>query len=132
MDSIWSYEPEPGPAPGQAPDLTGYTVVASDGGTIGRVARQAAPHSMRHLVVDTGLWVFGRSLLVPVGVVATVDSGGRRVTVSRTKSEVKAAPRFRTDSETMDPGYLATVGEYYGGLVRPESPPEHTSGTPAG
>ncbi|WP_055695841.1 PRC-barrel domain-containing protein [Streptomyces prasinopilosus] len=131
-DSIWSYAPELGPAQGQDPDLTGYTVVASDGSTIGHVDRQADPHAMRHLVVDTGVWVFGRSLLVPVGVVAAVDTGERKITVSCTRPEVKAAPRFRTDSETLDPGYLTTVGDYYWALTRPGPPPGAAPGTPAG
>jgi hypothetical protein len=110
IDSIWSYAPELGHVQGQ--ELTGYTVVARDG-TIGHVDRQADHHGMRHLVVDTGVWVFGRSLLVPVGVVEAVDAGERKLTVSCTRAEVKAAPRFRTDSETMDPAYLAGVGDYY-------------------
>ncbi len=110
IDSIWSYAPDLGPVEGR--DLTGYTVVARDG-TIGHVDRQADHHGMRHLVVDTGVWVFGRSLLVPVGLVASVEAGERRLTVSCTRAEVKAAPRFRTDSETMDPAYLTAVGDYY-------------------
>lgn len=113
IDSIWSYATELGPA--QERDLTGYTVVARDG-TIGHVDRQADHHGMRHLVVDTGVWVFGRSVLVPVGVVTGIDTAERRIAVGCTRAEVKAAPRFRTDSETMDPGYLSAVGAYYGGV----------------
>ncbi|MFH8447962.1 PRC-barrel domain-containing protein [Streptomyces fungicidicus] len=119
IESIWSYAPDLGDV--QARDLTGYTVVASDG-TIGHVDRQADHHGMRHLVVDTGVWVFGRSLLVPVGVVAALEAGERRLTVSCTRAEVKAAPRFRTDSETMDPDYLTAVGDYYYRLPPHESP----------
>ena len=109
-DRIWSYAPDSGCVEGQ--DLTGFSVVASDG-TIGHVDRQAAPGGLAHLVVDTGVWVFGRSVLVPVGVVTRVDTRDRRVTVACTRSEVKAAPRFRTDSETRDPAYLSEVGAYY-------------------
>ena len=109
-DSIWSYAPGVGHA--READLTGYTVVARDG-TAGHVDRQAAHHGMPHLVVDTGVWVFGRSLLVPVGVITSVDTEGRKLTVSCTRAELKAAPRFRTDSETMDRVYLTAVGYYY-------------------
>lgn len=118
-DSIWSYAP--GLSEALERDLTDYTVAASDG-TIGHVDRQADHHGMRHLVVDTGVWVFGRSLLVPAGVVTEVHAGERRVTVSCTRAEVKAAPRFRTDSETMDPDYLGAVGDYYRGLPSREDP----------
>lgn len=119
IDSIWSYTPHLSPMAER--DLTGYTVVASDG-TIGHVDRQADPHGMRHLVVDTGVWVFGRSVMVPAGVVAGVDAGERRLTVACTRAEVKAAPRFRTDSETRDPAYLTAVGDYYHGLPSRERP----------
>ncbi|MGW0818636.1 PRC-barrel domain-containing protein [Streptomyces viridiviolaceus] len=119
MESIWSYAADSGHVEGQ--DLTGCTVVASDG-TIGHVDRQAEHFGMRHLVVDTGVWVFGRSVLVPVGVVSGVDPGARTVTLACTRAEIKAAPRFRTDSETMDRDYLAAVGDYYHRL-----PPRETS-----
>ncbi|WP_081240783.1 PRC-barrel domain-containing protein [Streptomyces viridosporus] len=119
IDSIWSYAPDLTNVQGR--DLTGYTVVAHDG-TIGHVDRQADHHGMRHLVVDTGVWVFGRSVLVPVGVVANIDPGERRITVSCSRTEVKAAPRFRTDSETMDPEYLGRVGDYYHRLPPRETP----------
>ncbi|MFD8256030.1 PRC-barrel domain containing protein [Streptomyces werraensis] len=118
-DSIWSYAPDLDHVRGA--DLTGYTVVASDG-TAGHVDRQAGHHGMPHLVVDTGVWVFGRSLLVPVGVVTSVDTAERKLTVSCTRAELKAAPRFRTDSETMDRGYLTAVGDYYRELPREERP----------
>ncbi|MDL5199393.1 PRC-barrel domain containing protein [Streptomyces sp. ALI-76-A] len=119
IDGIWSYAPDSGHAEGQ--ELTGYTVAATDG-TIGHVDRQADPFGMRHLVVDTGVWVFGRSVLVPVGVVTGVDTADRRITLSCTRGEVKAAPRFRTDSETMDEAYLTSVGDYYHRL-----PPRETT-----
>ncbi|MEV5152914.1 PRC-barrel domain containing protein [Streptomyces werraensis] len=118
-DSIWSYAPDLDHVRGA--DLTGYTVVASDG-TAGHVDRQAGHHGMPHLVVDTGVWVFGRSLLVPVGVITSVDTAERKLTVSCTRAALKAAPRFRTDSETMDRGYLTAVGDYYRGLPREERP----------
>jgi hypothetical protein len=117
VDRIWSYAPDSGYVEGQ--DLTGFTVAAGDG-TLGRVDREAAPGGMRHLVVDTGVWLFGRSVLVPVGVVTGIDPRARKVTLACTGAEVKAAPRFRTDSETRDPAYLAAVGDYYHRL-QPES-----------
>nr|WP_203614486.1 PRC-barrel domain containing protein [Streptomyces sp. SID13726] len=98
--------------------MTGFSVVASDG-TVGRVDRQADSDGLRHLVVDTGVWVFGRSVLVPVGVVTGVDPEAGRITLACTGAEVKAAPRFRTDSETRDPRYLTAVGAYYLRLAAP-------------
>jgi hypothetical protein len=119
IDRIWSYAPDSGHVEGQ--DLTGFTVAAADG-TIGHVDREAAPHGMRHLVVETGVWVFGRSILIPAGAVTGIDARARRITLSCTGGEAKAAPRFRTDSETMNRGYLSTVGDYYQRL-----PPRRTT-----
>ncbi len=119
MESIWSYTADSGHE--EVADLTGCTVVADDG-TIGQVDRQAEHFGMRHLVVDTGVWVFGRSVLVPVGLIRGIDAEARTVTLNCTRAQVKAAPRFRTDSETMDRDYLASVGDYYHRLPPRESP----------
>ncbi|AZS89241.1 PRC-barrel domain containing protein [Streptomyces griseoviridis] len=115
VDSIWSYAPTTGHVPGQ--DLTGYTVESADG-TIGVAEREADPAGMLHLVVDTAVWGFGRSSLVPAGTVTGIDSENRTITVACTRSEVKGAPRFETDSETLDPDYLARVAAYYRDLPR--------------
>ncbi|MDQ1040943.1 hypothetical protein QFZ75_007359 [Streptomyces sp. V3I8] len=120
-DRIWSYAPVSGYAEGLL--LTGFTVAASDG-TIGHVDRQVDESGMRHLIVDTGGWLFGRSVLIPVGVVESIDPQTREIKVTCTEEEIKAAPRFRTDRETLDPDYLAGVGDYYLGL-----PPRETSAT---
>lgn len=97
--------------------LTGFTVEATDG-TIGEVDRQADETGMRHLVVDTGVWVFGKSVLIPAGIVTGIDAQARRITLACTKEAVKGAPAFRTDSETRDPAYLSRVAAYYRGLPR--------------
>src|SRR5690606_39954788 len=74
IDSIWSYASDLGPA--REEDLTGYTVVASDG-TIGHVDSRADHHGMRHLVVYTEVWVVGRSAVVTgVGVEPNDRRGG--------------------------------------------------------
>ncbi|MFJ6571190.1 PRC-barrel domain containing protein [Streptomyces sp. NPDC091292] len=113
IDRPWSYRPESGHKEGQ--DLTGFTVEATDG-TVGQVDRQADVSDMRHLVVETGVWVFGKSVLVPSGAVTGIDPGARQITLAFTRDEVKAAPLFRTDSETRDPDYLGRVDAYYRAL----------------
>ncbi|MCX4235075.1 PRC-barrel domain containing protein [Streptomyces sp. NPDC020707] len=112
-DRIWLYAPASGFAEGLL--LTGFTVTAADG-TVGHVDRQVDESGMRHLIVDTGGWVFGRSVLIPVGLVTSIDPEAREIKVACTEDEIKAAPRFRTDSETLDPEYLSGVGDYYRGL----------------
>nr|WP_168487628.1 hypothetical protein [Streptomyces sp. RLB1-33]QIY68383.1 hypothetical protein HEP84_02975 [Streptomyces sp. RLB1-33] len=60
----------------------------------------------------TGYTVGRKSVLVPVGVVAGIDTQERKVTMARTREEMTSAPVFRTDRETLDPVYLAQVGSY--------------------
>ncbi|MFJ5801250.1 PRC-barrel domain containing protein [Streptomyces decoyicus] len=110
MDYIWAY-PEDSGYQGPEP-LTGFTVQASDG-TIGTVDRQVDQPGRQHLVVDTGVWVFGKSVLIPAGAVTQIDRESKRVTVGRAKDEIKGAPRFAVDSQTTDPAYLTEVGAYY-------------------
>ncbi|MEU5703892.1 PRC-barrel domain-containing protein [Streptomyces aurantiacus] len=118
-DRIWSYASVSGHAEGVL--LKGFTVVAADG-TIGYVDRQVDASGMRHLIVDTGGWLFGRSVLIPVGVVTAIDPEAREIRVECTEEEIKAAPRFRTDRETLDPAYLAGVGDYYRSLPPRQAP----------
>ncbi|GHE83515.1 MULTISPECIES: PRC-barrel domain containing protein [Streptomyces] len=113
IDRPWAYAPDSGHAEGQV--LTGYAVAASDG-TIGHVDRQVERDGMRHLIVDTGVWVFGKSMLIPAGLVTAIDTEARKVSLACTKDEVKAAPVFRTDSETLEPEYLNRVDAYYRSL----------------
>ncbi|MGW6688578.1 PRC-barrel domain containing protein [Streptomyces sp. NPDC054961] len=119
MSSVWMYAQDSGYASGQS--LVGFTVEAADG-VIGHVDRQQDQVGMRHLVVDTGVWVFGKSVLIPAGAVTGIDTEARTVTVSGTQEEIKAAPRFTTDSETAEHGYLSAVGDYYLSLRRPLAP----------
>ncbi|MEV1045104.1 PRC-barrel domain containing protein [Streptomyces sp. NPDC049916] len=110
MSDVWAFGPDSGCATGQS--LVGFSVEAADG-VIGHVERQEDTPGMQHLVVDTGVWKFGRSVLIPAGVVATVDTGAQTAKVALSRDEIKSAPRFTTDSETTDHGYLSEVGAYY-------------------
>ncbi|MFD3936177.1 PRC-barrel domain containing protein [Streptomyces sp. NPDC058611] len=99
MSGVWVYTQDSGYTSRQS--LVGFTVEAADG-VIGHVDRQQDQPGRQHLVVDTGVWVFGRSVLIPAGAVTSIDTASQTVKVSATQEEVKAAPRFTTDSETAD------------------------------
>ncbi|SCL15201.1 hypothetical protein GA0070624_0649 [Micromonospora rhizosphaerae] len=97
------------PGPGTPIDLTGYRVEATDG-RIGSVDEASA--DARYLVVDTGPWIFGRKVLLPVGTVARVDHLDRMVHVDRTRDQVKNSPA--SDPEHFErPDYRQQVGSYY-------------------
>ncbi|MFD3328768.1 PRC-barrel domain containing protein [Streptomyces sp. NPDC058701] len=119
MSGVWMYAQDSGYASGQS--LVGFTVEAADG-VIGHADRQQDQPGMQHLVVDTGVWVFGRSVLIPAGAITRIDTEEQTVKVSATQDEIKAAPRFTTDSETADHDYLSAVGGYYVSLRRPLAP----------
>ncbi|MET4670491.1 PRC-barrel domain containing protein [Streptomyces microflavus] len=110
MGSVWQYAPDSGY--GALQSMVGFTVEATDG-VIGHVDRQQDQPGMQHLVVDTGVWKFGRSVLIPAGAVTSIDPAAQKVKVAPSRDVIKAAPRFTTDSETADPGYLSEVGDYY-------------------
>ncbi len=120
-DPSWGGAPQPGQQEqdrqeqdrqelAQRPDtgLIGYDVEATDGG-IGKVDEDNAkvPHDC--LMVDTGPWIFGRKVVLPVGVVDHVDHQERKVHVDRTKEQIKNAPEYDEEDE----GYRDRTADYY-------------------
>jgi hypothetical protein len=92
-------------------DLTGYDVEARDG-SIGTVDEATNEVGSGYLIVDTGPWIFGKHVLLPAGVIDRIDTDERRVTVGRTRDEIKSAPEYDPqDAVTM--GYRQEVGSYY-------------------
>ncbi|MFH9071965.1 hypothetical protein [Streptomyces alboflavus] len=115
MKDIWAYPPGSGHQGVPQEPMTGFTVEATDG-VIGQVDRHVDQPGRQHLVVDTGVWVFGKSVLIPAGAVTRIDREAGTVTVGHSKDQVKEAPQFTTDSQTTDPAYLNEVGAYYATL----------------
>jgi len=93
-------------------EITGYDVEALDGG-IGKIDDDTLEADTGHLVVDTGPWIFGKKVMLPVGVIKTVDHVNEKVFVNRTKDEIKNAPEF-DDSLRLDEKYRTELGTYYG------------------
>ncbi|GAA4579460.1 hypothetical protein GCM10023176_57250 [Micromonospora coerulea] len=104
------------PGPGTPLDLTGYRVEATDG-RIGAIDEASDEAGVRYLVVDTGPWIFGRKVLLPVGTVARVDHLTRTVYVDRTRDQVKNSPAFDPE-EFGRPEYRERVGGYYADSYR--------------
>jgi hypothetical protein len=104
---LWSYPEDSGLLAGE--DVSGYRVEARDG-HIGHVEAVLDRSEQRSLVIDTGPWIFGRRVVLPVGTVSRVDGKNRTVHVARTKDEIENAPRFETDDEE----FWKQLGGYYG------------------
>jgi len=93
-------------------DLVGYKVEATDGG-IGKVDSASHDVNSSHLVVDTGVWIFGKKVMLPAGVVNHVDHEERKVYVDRSKEQIRNAPEYDADAHT-DDVYRDKLGGYYG------------------
>ena len=68
-----------------------------------------------YLVVDTGPWIFGKKVMLPGGIITTVDHDDEKIFVDRTKEQIKNAPEF-DDSLIRDDEYRGRLGSYYGTL----------------
>ncbi len=99
------------PGPGTPIDLTGYRVEATDG-RIGSIDQASEDAGAQYLVVDTGPWIFGKKVLLPVGTVARVDHLERLVHVDRTREQVRNSLAFDPD-DFGRPDYRERVGSYY-------------------
>ena len=106
----WEYRPETG-LTGDELDVTGYPIAAVDGdiGFVDEATNELLGSS--YLVVDTGPWIFGRTVLLPAGVVERVDTVEHKVYVDRTKDQIKAAPEY--DQTVDDAQYRERLGGYY-------------------
>ncbi|MFF3614774.1 PRC-barrel domain-containing protein [Streptomyces sp. NPDC002580] len=111
-DSIWGYQPTTGHIAGT--DLTGYKVEATDG-SIGKVDKHSDDVSSAYLVVDTGVWIFGKHVLLPAGTVQRIDQVDQKIYVALTKDQIKDSPEFDKDKHIGDVGYHEQIGEYYEG-----------------
>ena len=92
--------------------IVGYEVESIDG-SIGKVDDASFETDTGHIVVDTGPWIFGKKVMLPVGVLRSVDHGNEKVFVNRTKDEIKNSPEF-DDTLIRDESYRAKLGSYYG------------------
>jgi hypothetical protein len=95
-----------------ATNLEGFEVEATDGG-IGKIDEATNEVGGSYIVVDTGPWIFGKKVLLPAGVIDTVDLDEQKVFVNRTKDEIKDSPEF-DESTYRDSSYRDSVGSYYG------------------
>jgi hypothetical protein len=106
----WTYRDES--MLSSAYDLTGYGISATDG-EIGKVDEATYETDASYLVVNTGPWIFGRTVMLPAGVVATIDHENKLVVVNVTREQVQHAPDY-DPSIAKDTNYRDQLGAYYG------------------
>ncbi len=110
-ENLWGYQPTVGHTAGT--DLIGYKVEATDG-SIGKVDKHSDDVTSSYLVVDTGVWIFGKHVLLPAGTVSRVDNDDKKIYVDLTKDQIKDSPEFDKDKHVGDADFHRTTGEYYG------------------
>ncbi|MBK3572218.1 PRC-barrel domain containing protein, partial [Streptomyces sp. MBT62] len=66
-----------------------------------------------YLLVDIGVWIFGKDVLLPAGTVKRIDSEDRKVYVDLTKEQVKDSPEFDRNQHTEDVTYHEQLSAYY-------------------
>ncbi|MFB7241755.1 PRC domain containing protein [Streptomyces populi] len=109
-DSIWGYHPAAGHTEGT--DLVGYKVEAVDG-AIGKVDKHSDDVDSAHLIVDIGVWIFGRHVMLPAGTVKRVDRDARKIYVALTQEQIRESPEFDRARHVGDADYHDQVGGYY-------------------
>ena len=98
-----------------ASGLHAYAVSASDGrlGSVSDLLFDDVSWLVRWLVVDTGNWLSGRRVLLPVSVLGHLDPEGHEFPVRLTMQEIKDSPDIDSDrpvSRQME----TNVYDYYG------------------
>ena len=118
MTDLWTYrnEIERGRA-GSAPevekvDLAGFSVEALDGEDVGKVDQAADEAGKSYLVVDTGPLFLGRKVLVPAGLVRTVDTVAQTIQVDLSKDQLENSPDLE-EERLGDEGYRTELGRHY-------------------
>ncbi|MFG2192104.1 PRC-barrel domain-containing protein [Streptomyces sp. NPDC048639] len=109
-ENLWNYTSASNHRSGT--DLIGYRVEATDG-SIGKVDKHSDEVGSSYLVVDTGPWIFGKHVLLPAGLVTTVDIPSETVFVACAKDEIGNAPEFDRERHPVDAGRREQVGVYY-------------------
>lgn len=105
-------------------DPSGLAVQALDGG-MGKVQKIVDRDSRTFVVINTGLWIFGKTIKVPAGLVSGIDLDKGVVAVDRTRRELNEAPG-QSDDLADDDAHEEALARYYGSEQpdppRPEAP----------
>lgn len=110
-DNLWGYPPTSGRTPGTS--LIGYKVEATDG-SIGKVDKHSDDVGSACLVVDTGMWILGKHVLLPAGTVTRIDTENEKIFVNLTKGQIEDSPEFDKDKHVGDPTYHDQLNGHYG------------------
>lgn len=100
-------------------DVTGYTIHATDG-EIGKVDKANNETDSNYLIVSTGPWIFGKTVMLPAGVISRVDRENETVYVGLAKEQIKNAPEYSEGAHENET-YRGDLGRYYGTTQNPQN-----------
>jgi uncharacterized protein YrrD len=80
-------------------EISGYAIHATDGliGAVSDILFEDTTWLVRWLVIDTGDWLVGRKVLLPLSALAHVNHIGHQFNVKLTRQQVKDCPNLGTD-----------------------------------
>jgi hypothetical protein len=94
-------------------DLTGFEVEATDG-KVGRVNRSIGATGSQHLVVDAQpTFGLARTVIIPAGLVDSVDTDGRRLRINRRQQDLQSAPAY-DPGRGIDRSYRSALDTHFG------------------
>ena len=99
----------------KASAINGYAIAASDGrlGVVSDILFDDASWMVRWLVVDTGKWLSGRKVLLPLAKLGHLDPNGREFAVGLTMRQVMDSPDIDTD-RPVSRQIETDIYDYYG------------------
>ncbi|WP_088889075.1 PRC-barrel domain-containing protein [Leptolyngbya ohadii] len=115
-------------------DITNFSVYANDLdndpdkiGSVKNVLVDETDGRFRYFIIDTGFWVFGKQILLPVGM-AQLNHDKERLYVSGiTKEQVENLPEF-SDDLRIDNEYEERVRSFYRPMLLGPTIPQPPSG----
>jgi hypothetical protein len=95
--------------------IHGFAIEATDGqlGTVSDVLFGDSDWVVRWLVVDTGKWLPGRLVLLPISALGKPDPARRQFPVKLTKQQIRTSPDIATD-QPVSRQVESYVYDYYG------------------
>src|SRR4051812_36487854 len=109
MSDLWSFRNDVG---ADRANLDGLTVEAVDG-SVGKVQDLISDVDGSYLLVDTGLPLVGKTVLLPAGLVKAIDVNNESTAVARTKDEIRGAPGFAA-GRGKAPDSRGAIARHYG------------------
>jgi hypothetical protein len=93
-------------------DLTGFDMRATDG-RVGSVVRSMGESGSQHLIVAPQPPLPGdRRMIVPAGLIDSVDTDARRIHLNRSQNELRNAPSYEA-ARGLDEAYRSDVASYF-------------------